>query len=88
MPGSAHPDSESIATTQSDVLAHVTLEIIAGGWNGYQAPLSAALAPLTPAQLALRTASKSRSIEELARVITARSGRFDTNLRAEHVFQH
>jgi uncharacterized damage-inducible protein DinB len=56
---------------------NVTLAIVADGWHTYQAGLSSALAPLTPAQLALRAAPQLRSIEELARhVIGVRAGWF------------
>jgi uncharacterized damage-inducible protein DinB len=46
-----------------------TLAIMTEGWQTYQDRLSAALAPLTPEQLALRAAPDLRSIEELARHI-------------------
>src|SRR5215469_5858079 len=56
---------------------NVTLAIVADGWHTYQAGLSSALAPLTPAQLALRAAPQLRSIEELARhIIGVRAGWF------------
>ena len=48
-----------------------TLAIMTQGWQTYQEQLSAALAPLTAEQLALRAAPGLRSIEELARHLIA-----------------
>jgi uncharacterized damage-inducible protein DinB len=61
---------------------NVTLAIMTEGWQAYQEQLSAALAPLTPEQLALRAAPGLRSIEELARhIIGVRAGWFHNILR-------
>ena len=54
-----------------------TLAIFSQGWQTYQNLLSAALAPLSLEQLALRAAPDLRSIDELARhVIAVRAGWF------------
>jgi uncharacterized damage-inducible protein DinB len=56
---------------------NVTLAIMTEGWRAYQTLLSEALAPLTPEQLALRTAPHLRSIDELAcHIISVRAGWF------------
>lgn len=56
---------------------NVTLAMMVDGWHDYQTQLSAALAPLTTEQLALRAAPQLRSIEELARhIIGVRAGWF------------
>ncbi|HEV7126724.1 MAG TPA: DinB family protein [Ktedonobacterales bacterium] len=53
---------------------NVTLAILSQGWHVYQEHLSAALAPLSADQLALRAAPGLRSIDEIARhVIAVRS---------------
>jgi uncharacterized damage-inducible protein DinB len=50
-----------------------TLDIFYQSWNNYQDLLKQAIAPLTPAQLALRAAPDLRSVGEMvAHVITAR----------------
>ena len=63
---------------------NVTLAIISQGWQAYQNRLSAALAPLTLEQIALRAAPDLRSIDELARhVIAVRAGWFHDALEEE-----
>lgn len=59
------------------------LMMFAREWRAYQNALSAALAPLTPEELALRAAPDLRSIDELARhVIGSRAGWFSWVLDA------
>src|SRR5215831_1350822 len=58
-----------------------TLAFFTQGWHNYQNQLVAALAPLSPEQLALRAAPGLRSIEELAyHIIAVRAGWFHYNL--------
>jgi len=46
-----------------------SLAFVLDGWNGYQTSLTKAIAPLTPEQLAYRSAPDFRSVGELARHI-------------------
>lgn len=59
-----------------------TLGIMTQGWQTYQDHISAALAPLSAEQLALRAATNLRSIDELAcHIIGVRAGWFHDVLR-------
>lgn len=61
--GEGHPVSEG----------NFTLDIFYRSWKDYQDTLKQAIAPLTPEQLALRTAPDLRSVEEIvAHVISSR----------------
>src|SRR5690348_13805312 len=63
--------------------ATALLMMFADEWQAYQHAVSAALAPLTPEQLALRAAPDLRSIGELAcHIIGARAGWFSWVLDA------
>ena len=56
----------------------LSLDAIYAGWRNYQGLLIAALAPLTPEQLALQSAPHLRSIEEIAtHIIGARARWFN-----------
>ena len=53
-----------------------TLQAIYDGWHHYQELLIAALAPLTPGQLAFQSATNLRSIEAIATHIIGARGRW------------
>ncbi len=62
--------------------ANVSLADCYRGWDGYQGYLVAAVAPLTPVQLALRPAPRLRSVgEQVAHIVAVRARWLALDLR-------